>query len=71
MSSPSAKPIPDGMNTVTPHLVCAGALVAIEFYKNAFGAVELARLLAPNGALMHASLRIGNSCVMLAEESPQ
>jgi len=71
MANSNVKPIPDGMNTVTPHLVCAGALEAIEFYKSAFGAVELVRLLTPNGALLHAALRIGNSCIMLAEESPQ
>jgi len=38
------KPVPDGMRSVTPHLVCAGAAEAIEFYKKAFGAVEVARL---------------------------
>ncbi len=38
------KPVPDGMHTVTPHLVCAGAANAIEFYKKAFNAVEGGRL---------------------------
>jgi len=71
MANSNVKPIPEGMSTVTPHIVCAGALEAIEFYKNAFGAVELARLLMPNGALLHAAIRIGDSCVMLAEENPQ
>ena len=37
---PKVKPVPDGMHTVTPHLVCAGAAEAIEFYKKAFKAVE-------------------------------
>jgi uncharacterized glyoxalase superfamily protein PhnB len=59
------------MATVTPHLVCAGAAEAIEFYKNAFGAIELARLPGPDGSIMHASLRIGNSCVMLTDEAPK
>lgn len=70
MANANVKAIPEGMHTVTPHLVCAGALEAIDFYKNAFGAVELARLLMPDGALLHATLRIGDSCVMLAEETP-
>ncbi len=41
MIEPTNKPVPEGMHTVTPHLVCAGAVDAIEFYKNAFGAEEL------------------------------
>ena len=44
MSSTNVKAIPDGMHTVTPHLVCARAGEAIEFYKQAFGAQELSRL---------------------------
>jgi uncharacterized glyoxalase superfamily protein PhnB len=65
------KPVPEGMRSVTPHLVCAGAADAIEFYKKAFGAVELARLPGPQGELMHAMIRIGDSAVMLVDESPQ
>lgn len=63
-------PIPNGMHTVTPHLICAGAAEAIEFYKNAFGAVELSRLPTPDGKIMHAAIRIGNSMVMLVDEMP-
>ena len=63
--------IPDGMHTVTPHLVCAGGAEAIEFYKKAFNAVELSRLPGPNGKLMHASIRIGNSVVMLSDDFPE
>ena len=59
MSNVSA--IPNGMHTVTPHLVCAGAAEAIEFYKKAFNATETSRLPGPNGRLMHASIRIGDS----------
>lgn len=69
LGKPSDKPIPDGMHTLTPHLICAGADAAIEFYKNAFGAVEQMRLPGPDGKLMHASLLIGDSQVMLAEEN--
>ncbi|WDD91727.1 VOC family protein [Burkholderia sp. FERM BP-3421] len=66
--SSSVKPIPEGMHTLTPHLICDGAADAIAFYVRAFGAVELSRLDAPQGGrLMHASLRIGNSVLMLAD----
>jgi PhnB protein len=65
------KAIPQGMHSVTPHLVCAGAADAIEFYKKAFGAVEAARLPGPDGKLMHAAVRIGDSTVMLVDENPQ
>jgi PhnB protein len=65
------KAIPDGMHTVTPHLVCADAADAIEFYKKAFNATEKARLPGPNGKLMHASIQIGDSTVMLVDEMPE
>lgn len=67
---PQVKPIPDGMHTVTPHLVCAGAADAIEFYKKAFNAEEVGRLAGPQGKLMHAQIRIGDSAVMLVDEFP-
>ena len=62
------KPIPEGMHSVTPHLVCAGAADAIDFYKKAFNAVEVARLPGPGGKLMHAAIRIGDSSIMLMDE---
>lgn len=65
---PQVKPVPEGMHTVTPHLVCAGAAEAIEFYKKAFGATEVGRLPGPNGKLMHAMLHIGDSALMLVDE---
>jgi uncharacterized glyoxalase superfamily protein PhnB len=65
-----SKPIPAGMTAVTPHLVCAGAAEAIEFYKKAFGAVEELRLPAPDGKLMHAQIRIGGAAVLLVDEMP-
>jgi uncharacterized glyoxalase superfamily protein PhnB len=68
---PKAKPVPDGMHTVTPHLVCAGAADAIEFYKKAFNAVEEGRLPGPQGRLMHAMIRIEGSAVMLVDEMPE
>jgi uncharacterized glyoxalase superfamily protein PhnB len=69
--SATVQPIPEGMHTVTPHLVCSDAAKAIEFYKKAFGATETARLPAPDGKIMHASVRIGDSTVMLVDEFPQ
>ena len=67
----TVNPIPHGMHTITPHLVCAGAADAIEFYKKAFGAVEVDRLAGPGGKLMHAMLRIGDSALMLVDEFPE
>ena len=68
---PTTNPIPEGMHTVTPHLICAGGADAIEFYKKAFGGVELSRMAGSDGKLMHASIRIGDSVVMLNEEMPE
>jgi uncharacterized glyoxalase superfamily protein PhnB len=65
------KAIPEGLHTVTPHLVCDGAAAAIEFYKRAFDAVETARLPGPGGKLIHAAIRIGDSAVMLVDEMPE
>ena len=70
MTTSTVKSIPEGMRTVTPHLICAGAADAIEFYKKAFNASELFRLPAKDGKLMHACIRIGDSQVMLVDESP-
>ncbi|RYD25081.1 MAG: VOC family protein [Verrucomicrobiaceae bacterium] len=69
-ASSSVNPVPNGMRTVTPHLVCAGAADAIEFYKKAFGATENMRLAAPDGKLMHGCVSIGDSMVMLVDEMP-
>jgi uncharacterized glyoxalase superfamily protein PhnB len=71
MAKPAPKPIPEGMHSLTPHLVCAGAADAIDFYKRAFNAVEQARLPGPDGKLMHAAVKIGDSTLMLVDENPQ
>jgi uncharacterized glyoxalase superfamily protein PhnB len=63
-------PIPAGMRTITPHLVIKGASQALEFYKKAFGAKELEKSPLPDGKLMHASIKIGDSVVMMADEFP-
>lgn len=65
----AVKAIPEGMHTVTPHIICKGAADAIAFYKKAFGAEELSRMNGPGGGLMHAALRIGNSVIMMADEN--
>ena len=71
MANTNVKPIPEGMHSITPHLVCAGASDAIAFYKASFNAVETSRIPAPNGKLMHAAVRIGDSTVMLVDEMPE
>ena len=53
---------------LTPHIVCAGAADAIEFYKQAFGAEELMRLAGPDGKIMHAAISINGAMVMLVDE---
>ncbi len=56
--------------TVIPHLICDGAARAIDFYRKAFGAVEMMRLPGKDGRLMHACVQIGNGYVFLFDESP-
>ena len=65
-----AQAIPKGYHTVTPSLFVAGAARAIDFYKKALGAEELMRFAGPDGKIMHAELRIGDSIIMLADEMP-
>lgn len=67
----AVKPIPDGYHSVTPYLILDDATRALEFYKKALGAVELLRMPAPGGRIGHAEIRIGNSPIMLADESPE
>lgn len=66
----SVKPIPEGYHSVTPYLSVKGATDAIEFYKKAFGAVELFRMAGPDGKVAHAEIKIGDSPIMLADEFP-
>ncbi len=61
------KPIPEGYHSVTPVLTVHGADRLIEFLKQAFGAVELERFQGPNGIIMHAEVKIGDSIIMLGE----
>ena len=66
----TVKPTPDGYHSVTPYLYVKGAVAAIDFYKEVFGATELMKALGPNGKIMHAELKFGDSIVMLADEEP-
>ncbi len=63
--------IPEGYHTVTPYFSVRNAAKAIEFYKKAFGAEEVVRMPGPDGKVMHAELKIGNSMLMLGEECPE
>lgn len=70
MSKPENN-VNDGMHSLSPHLVCNGAMAAIDFYKEAFGAEEMIRVPDPNGKLIHACLCINGSSVMLMDEFPE
>jgi PhnB protein len=61
----AARPVPAGFHTITPQLVLDDAAAAIDWYKRAFGAEEVSRSLGPDGKIMHAELKIGDSHVMM------
>lgn len=63
----AVKPIPEGYHSVTPSLNVQGAAKLIDFAKRVFGAQETFRMPGPDGAVMHAELKIGDSVVMLGE----
>lgn len=65
------KPIPEGYHTVTPYLIIRDASSAIDFYKRAFGAVEMLRFAGEGGKVGHAEIKIGDSPIMLADEHPE
>jgi len=66
----SVQPIPKGYHSVTPYLVVNDAARAIDFYKRAFGAQEKMRMDGPGGKIGHAELKIGDSIIMLSDETP-
>jgi PhnB protein len=63
--------VPEGYRTVTPYMVIKGVDKAIDWYKKAFGAEELVRMPSPDGRVMHAEIKIGDSCVMMGDEFPE
>jgi PhnB protein len=71
MLSSTVKPVPEGTHTLTPHLVCADAAAAIEYYKRALGATEVSRMSGPDGKLAHAVVKIGDSSLFLVDENSQ
>jgi PhnB protein len=65
------QPIPEGYPRVTPYLIVDGASAAIDFYTSVLGATERMRMSAPDDRVGHAELEIGDSVIMLADESPE
>ena len=63
-------PVPPGYHTATPYLTVNDGAGALEFYKRALGAREMMRMAMPNGKIGHAEIRIGDSVIMLSDESP-
>jgi PhnB protein len=66
----NVRAIPEGFHSLTPSITCRDAARAIEFYKKAFGAREISRMLGPGGTIAHAELRIGDSVIFVADEWP-
>ena len=64
-------PVPTGYHTITPYITVRGGARAIEFYKRAFGAVEIMRFAAPDGSIAHAEIEVSGSRVMLGDEMPE
>ena len=62
------KAVPEGHHTVTPQLTLDNASKAIDWYKKALGAEEVARAAGPDGKIMHAEIRVGDSLIMLNDE---
>ncbi len=71
MTNSTIKAIPDGIHTITPHIVVRGAGQAAEWYKKALGAQERGRIPVPGGKYMQIALWFGDSAVMLADEFPE
>lgn len=65
------KAIPDGYHSIQPYLYIRGADHAIEFYQRAFGATTLVHMPGPEGRVMHAEMRFGDSVIMMADEAPE
>jgi PhnB protein len=68
MNQQKPKTTPAGYHTMTPHIVVRGAARAADWYKQAFGAVETARVPVPGGKLMSVELWFGDSPIRLADE---
>ena len=68
--SGAVSPVPEHLRTVTPRLVVSDGAAAIAFYARAFGAEQIGdRFTGPDGELIHAEIRIGDSVVMITEDA--
>lgn len=65
----TVKPIRDGFHTITPYVLAEGAARLMTFLSEAFDAEVLSCVNRPDGAIMHAEMRIGDSMLMLGEAS--
>ena len=63
----AVKLVPDGLHTVTPYLVVPGVAQLIDFMKQVFDATEIRRMALPDGTVMHAEVRIGDSALMMGQ----
>lgn len=71
LESPKVQPVPAGYHTLAPYLAVREAAKAIDFYKRAFGAIEVIRLGMPDGKIGHAEIQIEDSRIMLSDEFPE
>src|SRR5690242_7428233 len=62
--------IPEGYHTITPAITCKDAARAIDFYTKALGAKETVRMNGPDGKVMHAEMKIGDSMIFVSDEFP-
>ena len=66
----NVNPVPEGYHTASPYLIVNNAAGALDFYKRAFEATETRRMATPDGKIMHAEMKIGDSVIMLSDEFP-
>ena len=71
MNRPEVKAIPEGLHTITPHIIVRDAARAVGWYERALGAEEKSRVPVPGGKLMSVELGFGDSTVMVADEFPE
>jgi PhnB protein len=69
--SAKVKYISEGFQSITPCLSIRGVAEALEFYKKVFGAVELMRMPMPDGKIVHADIKIGDSHILMGDENPE
>lgn len=67
----ATRAVPEGYHTVTPGICVRGADRALEFYQQAFGAQVLMRMPGPDGKVMHAEIKLGDSIMFLSDEFTQ